>query len=174
LDTLSHAIWGAAVFGYRAKLYERWRFLTALFFGAFPDLGSFGLMIVHGIITNQSMPRGKPPLDIIPSWVVQAYDFTHSFVVAFLFIGIVFMVRRSWVLPMLAWPLHICLDFPFHSLEYFPTKIIWPISDFVVDGVRWAQPAVWVPNIAGLLLVLFWRVKTRVREEPKVDVGTGV
>ena len=37
---------------------------------------------------------------------------------------------------MLAWPFHIILDFPFHSKEYFPTKIIWPVSDFSFDGIR--------------------------------------
>ena len=58
---------------------------------------------------------------------------------------------------MLAWPFHIVLDFPFHSQEYFPTKIIWPMSDFSFDGIPWSNPEVWFPNLAGLILLYIYR-----------------
>ena len=40
MDTLSHALWGRGLFGYRG---HKW---LAIFFGAMPDLFSFGLLIV--------------------------------------------------------------------------------------------------------------------------------
>ncbi len=37
MDTLSHALWGRGLFGYRGMPW------LALFFGAMPDLASFGV-----------------------------------------------------------------------------------------------------------------------------------
>jgi len=58
---------------------------------------------------------------------------------------------------MLGWPFHILLDFPFHTRAYFPSKIFWPLSDFTVDGISWGQPKVWLPNLAGLILLYVYR-----------------
>jgi hypothetical protein len=38
MDTLSHALWGKGLFGYRGKTW------LALFFGEMPDLFSFGFL----------------------------------------------------------------------------------------------------------------------------------
>ena len=58
---------------------------------------------------------------------------------------------------MLGWPFHILLDFPFHSTEYFPTQIFWPVSDFVFNGTNWANFYIWLPDLAGLLVLFLWR-----------------
>jgi len=49
------------------------------------------------------------------------------------------------------------LDFPFHTKEFFPTKIFYPISDFHFDGISWASPVVWFTNIALLVLIFVYR-----------------
>ena len=54
---------------------------------------------------------------------------------------------------MLAWPFHVLLDFPFHSIKYFPTPILWPISDYKFDGIPWSNPYIWFSNIAGIILL---------------------
>ncbi|MGY8808730.1 MAG: hypothetical protein ACKVLG_02120, partial [Fidelibacterota bacterium] len=87
------------------------------------------------------------------------YDLFHSFIVAFLFIGIVYFFKKSIAFAMLAWPFHILLDFPFHSKEYFPTKFLWPINDFSIDGIPWSNPEVWFPNLAGIILLYIYRYK---------------
>ena len=43
--------------------------------------------------------------------------------------------------------------------EYFPTKIIWPMSDFSFDGIPWSNPEVWFPNLAGLILLYIYRFR---------------
>ena len=60
---------------------------------------------------------------------------------------------------MLGWPFHILLDFPFHSKEYFPTKLFWPLTDFTLDGIPWNQPVVWLPNLAGIAVLFYLRKK---------------
>jgi hypothetical protein len=62
---------------------------------------------------------------------------------------------------MLGWPFHICLDFPFHTAQYFPTQLFWPISDFVIDGIAWNTPWVWFPNVAGILVLYLWRWRVK-------------
>ena len=44
MDTLSHALWGKGLFGYRG--YGK----LAILFGAMPDLCSFGVLIIYNII----------------------------------------------------------------------------------------------------------------------------
>ena len=69
MDTFSHAFWGRGLFGYRGHPW------LALFFGAAPDLFSFGILIVVEILTLQfSLEMGPPPLESLPWWVFINYD----------------------------------------------------------------------------------------------------
>ena len=150
MDTVSHALWGFGLFGYR-----RFPWLAA-FFGAFPDLVSFGFLFIKRIVTGE-FHFGAPPLDTIPQWVFISYNYSHSFIIAFLFLGIVSIFRKNWAFAMLGWPFHILLDFPFHTKAYFPTKLFWPLSNITIDGIPWTHPAVWFPNLAGIIILFFWR-----------------
>ena len=49
------------------------------------------------------------------------------------------------------WPL---LDIPTHTLQFFPTPVFHPISDYGFDGTRWSDPVILVPNV--LLLAGLW------------------
>lgn len=150
MDTLSHTLWGYGLFGYtrHAKI--------ALLFGAMPDLISFGAFLVQRLL-NGTWRFGKPPLEIIPDWLITSYAFGHSFVVSLSIIALVTFWRKDIAFAMLAWPFHIVLDFPFHSFAYFPTPILWPISDFKIDGIPWVNWYIWLPNVAGLMLLFIYR-----------------
>ncbi|MAR30179.1 MAG: hypothetical protein CMG24_04515 [Candidatus Marinimicrobia bacterium] len=154
MDTFSHTLWGKGLFGYRK--YGKW----ALLFGALPDLLSFGLyFIVRFITQGVNMEFGKPALESIPNWVFIMYDISHSWVIAFLFIIIFLQINKEICFPMLAWPFHILLDFPFHSKEYFPTPILWPISDYRFDGIPWSNTYVWFGNIACIIILFMYRLR---------------
>ncbi len=159
MDTLSHTLWGYGLFGYRHKRYA----MLAAFFGAMPDLISFGAFIVFNIIQGTWQP-GKPPLEIIPDWLTTNYTFGHSFVVSLTIIGLVALWRKPIAFAMLAWPFHIVLDFPFHSFEYFPTPLFWPISDFKIDGIPWTNWYIWFPNVAGIMLLFYYRRSHKLRK----------
>ena len=152
MDTFSHALWGKGLFSYRGLPW------VALFFGAFPDLFSFGILFILRIFTGE-FSSGPPPLETIPTWVFVNYNISHSFISAFIAIGIVLLYRKNIAFAMLAWPFHIVLDFPFHTKDYFPTKFFWPLSNFFVDGIPWNIPEVWFPNIAGIILLFMYRYK---------------
>ncbi len=155
MDTLSHALWGKGVFGYRGRPY--W----SLFFGALPDLFSFGLyFIISLIFSPYNIKSGKPKIDEIPDYVFYLYDITHSLIIAFVFIVLVyFFIKKDIAFAMLAWPLHIMLDFPFHTADFFPTPILWPIFDIRFDGISWSKPYIWFSNITGVIILYIYRYK---------------
>ena len=159
MDTLSHALWGRGFFGYRGRPY--W----SLFFGALPDLFSFGIYFFINLILNfNNFKFGKPELNEIPNYVFNLYDVTHSIVIALFFITIVyFFVNKNFAFAMLAWPLHIMLDLPFHTADFFPTPILWPIIEIKFDGISWSTGYVWWSNIAGIILLYVYRYKSKAR-----------
>jgi hypothetical protein len=164
MDTFSHALWGYGLFGY--KRYAA----LALFFGAMPDLISFGGYMMINLI-NGTMQVGKPALDSLPAWVFAHYAFGHSFVICLPIIALVALWRKGIAFAMLAWPFHIVLDFPFHTKAYFATQIFWPISDFSIDGIAWSHWYIWWPNVAGIFLLLYYRRRQKKRRLlNKVDV----
>lgn len=152
MDTFSHALWGRGLFGYRGRPW------LALFFGAMPDLFSFGILLTVRIFSgNFQLGGGPPSLDTIPWWVFINYDISHSFVSAFLCIWIVNRYRKDIAFAMWAWPFHILLDFPFHSKEFFPTKLFYPLTNFSFDGIPWSRPEIWFPNLAGIIILFIYR-----------------
>ena len=157
MDTLSHALWGKGFFGYRGKPY--W----SIFFGVLPDLFSFGIYYILNLLFNyKNLKHGKPELHELPDYIFTLYDITHSLVIALFFVCIVyFFINRNSAFAMLAWPLHILVDFPFHTIDYFPTPIFWPIIDFKFDGIPWSNKYVWFSNLAGIFLLYFYRYKSR-------------
>ena len=154
MDTLSHALWGMGLFGYRRY---KWQAFLA---GALPDLLVFGVLFLVRLVEG-GVSFGKPDLATIPGWTFAVYDVTHSWVVSGLVIAMVWRLNREIGFMLLAWPMHILLDIPFHSADYFPTKFLWPLSNFHVDGIPWASPFIWFPNLAGLAILFSYRRKNR-------------
>ena len=153
MDTLSHALWGKGLFGYRK--YRWYSFL----FGALPDLFSFGIYFIYSIFFTSSPIMGRPTRSEIPEWVYSLYDISHSLVIASIFIFIAYKINKEFAFPMLAWPAHIILDFFTHSIEFFPTPILWPISDFKFDGIPWSNPIVFFANVICIFFLFVYRRK---------------
>lgn len=152
MDTLSHTLWGYGLFG-----WKRYAAIATLF-GAMPDLISFGAYMALQIAQGSWHP-GPPPLNTLPAWLFTSYAFGHSFLISLSVVGLVALWRKPIAFAMLAWPFHIVLDFPFHSLKYFATPIFWPLSDFKFDGIPWSHWYIWLPNVAGLIVLFYYRKK---------------
>jgi hypothetical protein len=152
MDTLSHALYGKGIFGYR-----KYRWFSFLF-GAIPDLLSFGVYFVFQILSS-GLDLEKLFSEKIPLWVYSLYDISHSLVIAFIFIGIAYNVNKDFAWPMLGWPLHIVIDLFTHSIEFFPTPIFWPISNYRFDGIPWSNPYVLMFNFVLIILIFIIRRK---------------
>ena len=152
MDTISHALWGKGLFGYR-----KYRYLSFVF-GAIPDLLSFGIYFLFNLILNPSTIKfGKPNLSEIPEWVFSLYNFSHSLIISIIFILIVYKINREISFTMLAWPFHILLDFFTHSIDFFPTPILWPISNYRFDGIPWSNSYIMITNNVCIFLIFIYR-----------------
>ena len=154
MDTLSHALYGKGLFGY--KKY-RW---YSVFFGIIPDIFSFGIYFIYLIVFSE-FEFGRPSREELPYWVYDLYDISHSMVTALVFIAIAYKINKDFAWPMLAWPMHIVVDFFTHSIEFFPTPILWPISDYRFDGVPWSNPYVLVINFVLIFVIFIYRRKNK-------------
>ena len=96
------------------------------------------------------------------------YHYTHSLVVAALFVILLGTIRRPLALPALAWPAHILIDSLLHGAGRWETPMFIPLSDWHYHGVNWWHrhdvvliywsllPALW-------LTLVLWRRRARAR-----------
>lgn len=194
MDTLAHGVIGglfcsrsgvAALRRPPAKpFWKDWTLWAAVGFGTIPDLSSFGLHFVQMLASGElwemlrnmasgNAMAGAPPVETLPAYVIWNYRITHSLVVA-LAAGI--LIRLFWkpgFLPYLAWPLHVLCDIPVHSKAYFPTPVLWPVSDWSFDGWSFGKN-LWI--VAGywavILLVLIVRIIVGLSRKPQPASGT--
>ena len=82
-------------------------------------------------------------------------------VTASIFILIAYKINKDFAWPMLAWPMHIIVDFFTHSIDVFPTPIFWPISDFRFDGIPWSNPYILGTNFILIFLIFIYRWRTK-------------
>jgi len=151
MDIFSHGLYGGVAFGRKSKR----NYVTALLFGMGPDLISFGPLVLATLLGFHSWVG-----DNITHYL---YNATHSFVVyASFFILFWVLGGKNFTKLTLAWPLHILVDIPTHSAEFFPTHFLWPMSDFFVDGIAWITPIIFISNIVVILTIyLYWYTRKK-------------
>lgn len=156
MDILSHGLWGGLLTGRENKKAFWWSFGL----GIAPDLFSFGLftgMTLLGLASGPDWSAGPPPESTIPDYVHTLYDLTHSFVTFGVVFLVVWAIRKKPFWPLLAWALHIAMDIPTHSTEFFPTPFLWPFFNSVrVNGIPWSHPIIFIPNLILLLVLYVW------------------
>jgi hypothetical protein len=167
MDIFAHFLWSVAIFwNQRHRLY-------AGLLGILPDLLSFGLLFVAelGHITG----NGPPPLHTLPTWLFVMYNITHSFVVWIVLFVAVWLIMRKFPLILLAWGIHIISDVFTHSPEYFPTPVVWPVSDWkYLYGVSWGAPTFMIINYSALAVVYLLILKHFIENrsaKPVVKIG---
>jgi hypothetical protein len=137
----------------------------------FPDLFAFTvpftLALWQGVTASPgtAVHGGRlPRLDL--AW--QLYHYSHSLVVFAAVFALVWLVCRRPVLAMLGWPLHILIDIPTHTAQFFPTPFLWPISSFQASGISWANRWFMLCNYTALAAVYFllWRSRRRAVAKP--------
>lgn len=162
MDTLSHGLYGGIAVGRRSKK----DYAIAFLFGVLPDLLSFGPLFVLsflGLHEFHRTPEGIPDAASIPHFVYAAYDVTHSLVVYAVVVGLLYVVSKKKHLAFLTlgWPLHILVDIPTHSHQFFPTPFLWPFSSYSFNGISWSAPIIFIPNVILLMaLYSYWFIKS--------------
>ena len=161
MDVISHGLWGAIAFGRKnRKIY--WLTFAV---GLMPDFLSFGILFagrILGLASGPDWSAGPPDSSAIPNFVGSLYNLTHSLVLFAIVFLTIWLIKKKPYLPLLAWGLHVLIDIPTHSAQFFPTPFLWPLSNYKFDGISWGTPYIFLPNLA--LLIFFyswWLIKKR-------------
>jgi hypothetical protein len=186
MDIFAHGLWTNAAYKgisrVRKRGYSKKYTWLAIFFGIAPDIFSFGPLLVMNIFTTgplwpymqarveaewgtktanimghwMSSPPKTPDPEMIPQYVHLLYNFTHSLVIfaAVFFLSWLLCRKLYWFLG--GWGLHVAIDIFSHNDKFFPTPFLFPVSDFHINGVSWAEPGFMLANYAALIAIYLW------------------
>jgi hypothetical protein len=170
MDIFAHGLWAAAAARTaNRRRPRRIRIGWAAWWGVFPDLFAFTVPIVlliwlqvTGAVPAGAPhgPQGMPHLGL--AW--QLYQISHSLFVFGAVFGLAWLVLRRPAFELLGWALHILIDIPTHSLRFFATPFLWPVSSYRFDGISWGVRWFMITNyssLAAAYLLLWWTGRRR-------------
>lgn len=173
MDIFAHGLWtGAAYKAASRKTGKSFNMWLAVFLGVLPDLFAFTPMFLWmfwGQLTGDpAIPYFPRPETIEPAVIDglpmfrlahALYNISHSAIVFLVIFGLVYALFRRPVWELGALLLHIFIDVPTHTYRFFPTPVLWPISEWKFDGLPWGTPWFMAVNYSAIVLVyfLFWR-----------------
>ncbi len=165
-DVISHALWaGAAGEALRRRFGGGRRVVAAtVAMGVAPDLvfvlpvAAWSVFqaepasLLHRYLT--AVPGTEPLLPpMLASVDHHLHCVMHSIVVA----GVVALIARwkrpALVLPLAGWGLHIALDIPTHSSDYYAVPFLYPLTYWGVDGIAWTTPWLLALNYLAIAVV---------------------
>lgn len=170
MDVFAHWIWAylASKFANLRLKKKLKNWLTALF-GILPDIISFTPLfawLIVGLITGTSTIGAFPhPVGIEPAardtlFIFKLTGFLYSamhsmfvFLAVFLLCWLIF---RKPILELLGWLLHIVIDIPTHSYQFYPTPFLWPLSEYKFNGISWGTPWFMIANYSAILIFYLW------------------
>jgi len=151
MDILAHFLW---TFGIFFKSKDR---VKAGLMGIMPDLLSFGPHMIMSLIFG-TIAFGKPDINSIPNSVFVFYSITHSLIIFSLVMLLIYFFTKRVYWFVFGWLIHILIDIPSHSKEFFPTPFLWPLSDFTFNGISWGTPWFMIINYSTLVIVYSWLI----------------
>jgi hypothetical protein len=164
MDILAHTLWTTAGARKINKLREKKKLekinvVQTAFWGIFPDLFAFTIPFV---LLFWNIIRGKQAFiffnrNQIPGCFDLAhnlYQYSHSLIIFAAVFLFVWLIKKKPPLPMLGWALHILIDIPSHSVAFFPTPFLFPISTYYFPyGIAWSNMWFMIINYSALLIV---------------------
>lgn len=86
---------------------------------------------------------------------------THSAMVAAVATLLLWIWLRSLWVPLLGWWSHVVIDVFTHSVDYYPSPVLWPITRQGFDGVAWNTPLFMTLNYLALAATYLWLLRQR-------------
>ena len=180
MDILAHALWaGAGIALARRRWIVPTRTLIAtVVLAALPDL--FHLLPIAGwwVFGDGSVqalwayavavPGQEPPLPpMVEHWSHHLHCVAHSAIVAGAITLVFWAIRRALWIPLLGWWSHIITDVFTHSADFYPSPVLYPITERGFDGLAWNTPWFMVANYTALAAtgIWLWRAKSRAQRD---------
>ena len=173
MDILAHSLWtNLAKESFNLKFKKEVKTSWAIFWGIFPDLFAFTPLFLWGffnlILGRQIIPPSPEKLEpvsfnslSISHLTSLLYSISHSLIVFALVFGLIYFFKKRIYFALFGWPLHILIDIPTHSYKFYPTPFLWPISNFKLGGISWAEPWFMILNYSSLLIISAFIYKKR-------------
>lgn len=166
MEILAHTLWTAAAAktandrALKKNKKIKFNLFWTSFWGIFPDLFAFAIpfiIFLWNILFNsqvfESVAISRKIVDA--SGLSQVlYQYSHSIIIwAFVF-GLVWLFSRKLPLSLLGWVFHIILDIPSHSITYYATPFLFPLSNYRFPyGISWSNKWFMIGNYTALLIV---------------------
>ncbi len=147
MDIFAHFLWTYVIF------HKTQNPLLAGLFGVLPDLLSFGILFMTNMFSKKKFPRGPPDPKLVPSYVKQSYNYTHSLIIFLIISLIIYLITKNIYVFLFGWPLHILIDIPTHTSKFFPTPFLFPLSKYRFNGIRWSNKIFMIINYSSLIIV---------------------
>jgi hypothetical protein len=177
MDIAAHALWaGAGALLVRRHFDMEPRTVVAtIVLAAAPALVQFLPLlawVLFGDGTTQALqayalaiPGHEPPM---PGWVVLVSHHLHCTMHSAIVAGAAtlsswLLVRSIWF-PLWGWWSHILIDVPTHSADFYPSPVLYPLSERSFDGIAWNTPWFNVVNYAAIAAVWIFLLWSRRRE----------
>ena len=169
MDILAHALWaGAGALAARRRFgLDRRTIAATVGMAAVPDLPHLLPILVWvlfgegGAAALQAYAFATPGQEpALPPEVVFVSHHLHCIMHSAIIAGAVtllawFVMRRVWF-PLWGWWLHILIDIPTHSADYYPVPVLYPITQQGFDGIAWTTPWFMMLNYGALAAVGVW------------------
>jgi len=121
--------------------------LTAALFG------NEGVRLLSAYAT--ALPGLEPALPpLVAMWTHHLHCIMHSAIVAAALTAIVWAWRKALWVPLLGWWSHIVIDVFSHSADFYPSPVLYPITQRGFDGVAWNTPEFLITNYAAIALAV--------------------
>jgi len=92
--------------------------------------------------------------NIDAKYITVIYNITHSLVTWSIVFWALWLIYKKPIKASYARLLHILIDIPTHSLAFFATPFLRPLSNYKFDGVPRSNKMIFIPNII-ILIVLY-------------------
>ena len=167
MDVVAHALWAGAAATWVARRdarVGRRTIAATVALAVLPDLLPIAPALVVSLGDTaplqflyahiSAVPQSEPQM---PAWAAglahHLHCVLHSVIVAAVVSAIAWWRIPAARLPLMGWWLHILLDIPTHSGDYYPVPIFYPLTYWGFDGVAWTAPWMLALNYLALLAV---------------------
>jgi len=177
MDILAHGLWaGSAGKVVNIKKKEPLKLKWMVVWGIFPDFFAFAPAFIYmfASFVFPSIPKIEHPGPthmepatgnglIISQLTHNLYNLSHSLFIFFAIFFIAYLIFRRPIWVMGGWLLHIIMDIPSHSYDFYPTPFLWPISDFKINGFHWGTLWFMITNYSLIILayLVLYFIKNR-------------
>lgn len=173
MDIVAHSLWVGlgTVAAARRWPVSATQARAAVVLAALPDIGHLIPIVLWGLVGDGTWatlrgyafatPGAEPWLPPgVQAWSHTLHCVMHSAIVAAVITAIAWFRWRWFLVPLAGWWSHIVIDVFTHSSEYYPSPVLYPITNRGFDGIAWPTPWFIALNYAALAVAALWLLRS--------------